>query len=380
MRPPRLPRPAFLSFAVHLWTLQVLVLACSVLFAAEPASGAIGDGRIIILDCTSSLVASDLTSKVPTVYLSRKDFDASKFNDNGEISQVDFGGLTQNGFKTPRGTIRFKTRKNDDVDVYIITSIRMDTLEQNKATAAPPIKWLSDPIIFVTSGTSRASGPVTTASQPITLSTMRTARFLLKEQHRATALESSSAVKASSLFGVTFKEAPLPKPGLDKDPPAPKVYYYYRQRYKLKFENSLLDLSFEDQSGNQQQVASVITGASENWFLMAGGPVYAYNPDTNISGNSPTGLYVGLNWTPNDIFDPVPRFLIVNVLAVNTTNPTSAVGLVGLGMGFPKMRDFIPLSTLSVTETLVYNLERNEFQFLTMINYDMTDLLQLLKL
>jgi hypothetical protein len=65
---------------------------------------------------------------------------------------------------------------------------------------------------------------------------------------------------------------------------------------------------------------------------------------------------------------------------VNTSNPSSAIGLVGLGMGFPKMDSFIPLSTLSVTETLVYNLNSSNFQLLTMFNYDVTDLLQFLKL
>ena len=106
----------------------------------------------------------------------------------------------------------------------------------------------------------------------------------------------------------------------------------------------------------------------------------AYNPDTHDFGGNAPGLYLGLNWTPNDIFDPNARLLIVNFLDVNTSNPTSAIGLVGLGMGFPKTSQFIPLSTLSVTEVLVYNLTLSKFQFLTMINYDVTDILQLLKL
>lgn len=72
--------------------------------------------------------------------------------------------------------------------------------------------------------------------------------------------------------------------------------------------------------------------------------------------------------------------MIVNLLDVNTTNPSAAIGLVGLGMGFPKMDSFIPLSTFSITETLVYNLSSSNFQLLTMFNYDATDLVQFLKL
>jgi hypothetical protein len=49
-------------------------------------------------------------------------------------------------------------------------------------------------------------------------------------------------------------------------------------------------------------------------------------------------------------------------------------------MGFPKTSSFIPLSTLSVTEILTYNFNASKFQFLTMVNYDVTDILQLLKL
>jgi hypothetical protein len=197
---------------------------------------------------------------------------------------------------------------------------------------------------------------------------------------RPAALESGGIPKTSSLFGVTFKEAVLPTPNPGEKPIGEKVYYYYRQKYKLKYEHSLLTLSFEDQNGNQQNVETVMTGVSENWFLMAGGPLAAFNFDTNDFGNNPGGLYLGLNWTPNDIFDPEPRLLIVNLLDVDTTNPAAAIGLVGLGMGFPKMDSFIPLSTLTVTETLVYNLGLSKFQLLTMFNYDVTDLLQFLKL
>ena len=220
---------------------------------------------------------------------------------------------------------------------------------------------------------------MTTASQPITLSILRTARFLLQEQQRATSLQSGGVATASSVFGVTFKE-PAPLLGPVERPPAEKGYYYYRQKYKLKFENSTLALSFEDQNGNQENVATIITGSPENWFLTAGGPLYAYNPHSNSPGGNPTGLYVGLNWTPNDIYDPDLRLLIVNIMDVNTTNPASAVGLIGLGMGFPKIASFIPLSTLSVTETLAYNMSLSQFQLLTMVTYDVTDVLQLLKL
>jgi hypothetical protein len=353
---------------------------CFALLAGGPSLGLAGDGNIVVLDCTSSGMASDLTSKFPGVYLSRRGFDASKFSEKGEITQADFEGLIRTGLKKPKGTIRFQIRKNDELDVYVVTSIRMDTFDQAIAPAAPPLEWLSDPIIFVASNSSRHSGPVTTSSRPITLSILKTARFLLKEQQRPTSLESGRDAMASSLFGVTFKGAAVPTLAPGDKPPSEKVYYYYRQKYKLKFENSLVNLSFEDQSGNQENIATVMTGPSENWFLTAGGPLLSYNPPTDDFGGNPTGLYLGLNWTPNDLFNPNARFLIVNFLDVNTSNPSSAVGLVGLGMGFPKTSSFIPLSTLSVTEVLAYNLTLSKFQFLTMVNYDVTDVLQLLKL
>ncbi len=358
----------------------VFVLIGIVLFAGSPNSSLAGDWNVIVLDCTSSTVASDLTSKFPVVYLSNPEFEASKFSQSGEISQVDFGALTQTGLKTPKGTIRFKIKKNDQIDVYIVTSVKMETFEQASAPAAPPLEWVSDPITFVASNSSRHSGPVTTESRPITLSIMKTARFLLREQQRPTSLESGRDAKASAVFGVTFKVPVGPKSITVVPPQSQKIYYYYRQRYKLKFENSFVGLSFEDQSGNQENVMTVTTGPSDNWFLTAGSPLVAFNPDTNDFGGNPTGLYLGINWTPNDIFDPMARFLIVNLLDVNTTNPTTAIGLIGLGMGFPKTSHFIPLSTLSVTEVLTYNLTLSKFQFLTMINYDVTDVLQLLKL
>lgn len=365
--------------AEKLMPIFILIISFALL-AGCPDLGFAEDGNVIVLDCTSSNIAADLTSKFPVVYLSAKNFDPAKFSENGEISQADFGGLIRTGLKKPKGTIRFKVRKNDSVDVYIVTSIRMDTFEQAAAPAAPPLQWVSDPIIFMNSIASRASGPVTTSSQPLTLSIMKTARFLLKEQQRPTSLESTRYANASSVFGVTFKVPRTSESGQEEQSPSDKIYYYYRQKYKMKFDNSVLNLSFEDQSGNQENVASVFTGASDNWFLTAGSPIVAFNRDSNDFGGNPTGLYLGLNWTPNDLFDPNARFLIVNFLDVNTTNPTTAIGLVGLGMGFPKTSKFIPLSTLSVTEVLAYNLTLSKFQFLTMINYDVTDILQLLKL
>ena len=344
------------------------------------AQGLAEEGNVIVLDCTSSAVASDLTSKLPAVYLAHKPFDLTKFTEAGEISKADFSGLLRTELKPPRGTIRFEAGKNEEVDIFIVTSIRMDTFEQAAALAAPPLQWVSDPITFMTSIASRKAGVAMTASQPLTLSIKKTARFLLKEQQRPTSLESGRYANASSVFGVTFKVPGSSEPRRVEQSPSDEVYYFYRQRYKLKFENSIVSLSFEDQSGNQANVATVLTGASDNWFLTAGSPIFAYNRETNDFNGNPTGLYLGLNWTLNDLFDPNARFLIVNLLDVNTSNPTSAIGLVGLGMGFPKTSKFIPLSTLSVTEVLAYNLNLSKFQFLTMINYDVTDVLQLLKL
>lgn len=165
------------------------------------------DRNILVLDCTSSCMASELTSKFPVVYQADKAFDASRFSEKGEISQADFGTLTKNGLKPAKGTLRFKIRKDDLVDVYIVTSVQMDTLEQTAAGAPPPAVWLSDPITFVTSNPIRSSGPVTTASQPITFSVVRTARFLVREKQRPTSLESGRDEKASAVFGVTFKES-----------------------------------------------------------------------------------------------------------------------------------------------------------------------------
>jgi hypothetical protein len=344
-----------------------------------PLIGYASNIKVILLDCTQSGPVAGLTGKVPKVYLTRKRFDPMKFSGNGVITPVDFAGLIRTDLIPPKETIRFKTRKNEEIQVYIVTSTPMDIFEQPEAPAAPSLQWVSGPISFVTSTSPRLSGPVTASSQPITLSILKTARLLLKEQERPSSLESGNSPKPSSLFGVIFTDTPPPLGPVER-PPSQKLFYYYRLKYKLKFDSGILSLAFEDQNGNQQNVASVVSGPPENWFLMAGGPVYAYNFEAEDFGGNPTGLYIGLNWTPNDIYDPDPRLLIVNILDINTSNPTSAIGLLGLGMGFPKINNFIPLSTLSVTETLAYNLTLSKFQLLTMVNYDVTDVLQLLKL
>ncbi len=358
--------------------IKTLLLFAVLWGAAAPCFA--GDMDVIVLDCTNSTVASDLTGKLPAVYQGGDDFDAAGFTGNGEITQKEFGELTKTTLKKPKGTVRLIITKGDTVAIYVVTSIPMQTFNQAVALPDAPLQWVADPMTLVSSPSSSDSGPVTSVSGPLTLSILRTARFLLKEMQRPAALESGGIPKASSLFGVTFKEAGPSKLPAEEKPPTEKIYYYYLEKYKLKFEHSLLTLSFEDQKANQLNVETIMTGKAENWFLMAGGPLAAYNFNTNNFGNNPTGLYVGLNWTPNDIFDPGMRLLIVNLLDVNTSNPSSAIGLVGLGMGFPKMDSFIPLSTLSVTETLVYNLNSSNFQLLTMFNYDVTDLLQFLKL
>jgi hypothetical protein len=357
---------------------SVLFLLGFVLFMGMAAFGFAEDENILVLDCTNSRVAWDLTNKFPVVYLTKKNFDPAKFSDSGELSKTDFDLFVKTQLKAVKDNIRFKLRKADEMEVYIVTSIPMK-LQETINPAAPDIQWVSDPVTFTSSNVSRPAGPVTTSSQPLTLSLLKTARFLIQEQQRPTALESGTGAMPSYVYGVVFKES-APVSELATPTPSPTVYYYYRQRYKLKFESSVLKLSFEDQSGNQQNVATIISGASENFFLTAGGPLYAYDLNRNGSGVNPTGLYVGINWTPNDIYDPGPRYLIVNLLDFNTTNPALAIGLIGLGMGFPKMNGFIPLSTLSITETLAYNLNQSRFQLLTLVTYDVSDVLQLLKL
>jgi hypothetical protein len=344
----------------------------------RPGTGLANESSVIVLDCTHAQTISDLTGKFPTVYLARRNFDPSKFDPSGEITQVDFEVLTRTALRLHQGTIRSKIAKNEELVVYIVTSVRMNAFEQDAAPANESPQWLSDPIVFVAPNPGGRSKPVTTASRPITLSVVKTARFLLREEERPTALESGREEKASSVFGVTFKAATVHGPGLDGL--SRKVHYFYRQKYRLKFKNGTINLSFEDQSGNRENVATILSGPPDHWFLTAGGPLLAYDPNTAVFGGNPTGLYVGLNWTVNDIFDPEPRFLIVNFLDVNTSNPASAFGLIGLGIGLPKTNGFIPFSTLSVTEILTYNFDLSKFQFLTMLNYDVTDILQLVKL
>ncbi len=268
-----------------------------------------------------------------------------KLSEQGEIPQADFADLTRTAFKTPKETMRFKAGKNDEIEVYIVTSSPMDTFEQAEASAVPQIQWVSDPITFVASNSPRYSGPVTTSSQPITLSIQKTARLLLKEQQRPTALESGNSPKASAIFGVVFRDASPPL-GPEEQPPSQKVYYYYREKYKLKFNSGILNLSFEDQSANQLNVATAITGPSENWFLMAGGPVYAYNFDTKNFGDNPTGLYVGLNWTPNDIFDPDPRYPHREYPGHQHQQPRVRHRIGGVGDGVPENKQFHPLIDL----------------------------------
>src|SRR5579859_1917132 len=146
-------------------TLGSCLLLCSVLFAGYPTLGFASDRSIIVLDCTNSAVASELTSKFPVVYLADKGFDPSGFSEKGEITSADLAVLTRMGLKTPKGTIRFEIKKNDTMDVFVVTSVRMDTFDQAIATAAPPLQWVSDPIDFVTSNPMRSAGPVTTSSK-----------------------------------------------------------------------------------------------------------------------------------------------------------------------------------------------------------------------
>lgn len=250
----------------------VLIFLGGWFWLGAAGSAPAGEGNVLVLDCTDSTAAADLTGKLPAVYLGNGDFDASGFTANGEINQTDFKSLIQTKLQKPKGMVRLKITKGDEVDIYVVTSIRMDTSDQAVALPNAPLQWFTDPISFVSTPPTRSSGPVTTVSQPLTLSILRTARFLLKEQQRPSALESGGIAKASSLFGVTFKVS-APVTAFYCIYPAPqKVYYYYRERYKLKFENSVLTLSFEDQKANQLNVETLMTGKSENWFLMAGGP------------------------------------------------------------------------------------------------------------
>ncbi|HTC20334.1 MAG TPA: hypothetical protein VK859_05785, partial [bacterium] len=243
-----------------------------ILVILVPHCGYASDVKVILLDCTQSGPVAGLTGKVPKVYLSRKSFDPMKFSDNGEITPADFAGLIRTDLAPPKETIRFKTRKNEEIQVYIVTSTPMDIFEQPEAPAAPSLQWVSSPISFVTSNSPQSSGPVTASSQPITLSILKTARLLLKEQERPSSLESGNSPKPFALFGIIFTDTPPPLGPVER-PPSQKTYYYYRLKYKLKFDSGILNLSFEDQNGNQQNVASIVSGPPENWFLMAGGPV-----------------------------------------------------------------------------------------------------------
>ncbi len=333
------------------------------LFAAPP--------QVMVLDCTNSMVPSDLTSKSSVVYLPNHHFDGSTFEEDGTISKVNFNNLLKTGLKKSKGQIRFFSRKNDEIDVYVVTSIPVKTTAQMLDSSVPP------PVLMV-------SGPLTLAlpapqgkekaiavSQPVTLSILQTARFLLEERKRPTSLEAGHSEVVSNFLGVSFKAIPA------SDIDGNDFYYYHLEKYKLKSDSGTLKLSFQNQNGDQQNITTVITGPSENWFLMAGGPIHSYTFGPNDFDNNPAGLYLSLNWSIHDIYDPSPRWLIVNLLDINTTNPTQAIGLVGLGVGFPKMNEFVPLSTLALTGSLFYNLDFSQFQFVLMINYDLGDIFQI---
>src|SRR5580693_4855778 len=118
-------------------TLSGLCFTWLALAAGVPLPGYASNIKVILLDCTQSGPVAGLTGKVPKVYLSRKSFDPTKFSDSGEITPVDFTGLIRTALAPPKETIRFKTRKNEEIQVYIVTSTRMDIFEQPEAPAAP---------------------------------------------------------------------------------------------------------------------------------------------------------------------------------------------------------------------------------------------------
>ncbi|HUO57002.1 MAG TPA: hypothetical protein VMV05_02385 [bacterium] len=350
-------------------TLVPIILAFLTAILGGHARAWAGGANILVLDCTNSKVPGDLTEKSSAAYLPAGSFDDSVFEADGTIAKEDFDGLLKSKLKKPKGSIRFFSRKNDEIDVYIVTSIPMKASARLLDSGAPPpILMVGGPLTF---SSPPGAGKGTGVSQPVTLSILQSARFLLEEQKRPTSLESGRSEVVSSFFGVSFKALPGPAPE------GKNVYYYHLEKYKLKSDSGTLKLSFQNQNGNLQSIATVMTGPSENWFLMAGGPVFSYNLENQSTGNAPGGLYVSLNWSIHDIYDPRPRWLIVSLLGINTTNPASDVGLAGIGMGFPKMSDFIPLSTLAVTGSLFYNLKQSQFEFVAMVDYDIGDIFQL---
>src|SRR5579859_4928157 len=168
-----------------------VIMACLVLLGAWKGTGWAEPDHVLVLDCTNSSVPSDLTSKSSTVFLPVNHFDDSAFGPRGEITQVDFNGLTRTALKKPKGSIRFFTHKNEEVEVYIVTSIPVETTEQQlESPVLPPVLLVSGPLTMNIAYPEEGGHPKTAFSQPITISTLQTVRFLLEEQKRPTALES----------------------------------------------------------------------------------------------------------------------------------------------------------------------------------------------
>ncbi len=351
-------------------TIQKLFLALLVICMGGMERLLAAPPQIMVLDCTNSKVPADLTSKSCVVYLPTHHFDGSAFEEDGTITKNNFNGLIKAGLKKSKGQIRFFSGKNDEIDVYVVTSIPVKTSAQMLDTSVPPPVLMVSGPLTLSLPASQGTGKAIAVSQPVTLSILQTARFLLEERKRPTSLEAGHSEVVSNFLGVSFKA--LPASDIDGN----DFYYYHLEKYKLKSDSGTLKLSFQNQNGDQQNIATVITGPPENWFLMAGGPLHTYALEENGSNGNPAGLYIGLNWSIHDIYDPSPRWLIVNLLDVNTTNPTLGVGLVGLGVGFPKMNEFVPLSTLALTGSLFYNLDLSQFQFVIMVNYDLGDIFQ----
>jgi hypothetical protein len=348
--------------------LLFFLLEAGGLWAADPS--------VLVLDCRQSKVPQDFTSQAPTVYLPGKDFDASQSFRNGEISPGRFDKWVKSGWKKAGGQVRLRTRKGDEIDVYIVTSVPMMVFQQPQGAPIPSPQLVTQPLIFTVPPRSGPSQALTVESQPLTISYLPTARFIIQEKRRQGELEAGNFSEESYQTGVLFKPAAGDKGEAGNE----RVCYFYAVKYPLKCDNGIVRLSFSDPIGNQQQVASLLTGPSQNWFLTAGGPLYSLNLNPNDTTGNPVGLYVGLNWSPKEIDDPSPRWFIANFLDVNTTNPSAGLGLVGVGIGFPKIGNFIPLSTLSVTETLFFNFNSSQFQLLTLATYDVSDIFQFLKL
>lgn len=343
------------------------LLAAGNLQAADPS--------VLILDCRESKVPQDFTSQAPAVYLPTKDFDAPQSFRNGEVGSNRFDKWTRTVLKKANEQIRLRARKNEEINVYIVTAVPMVVFQQAEGAPIPSPQLVAEPLVFKVPPRASPSQPVTVESQPLTISYLPTARFTIQEQRRQGELEAGNYSTESYQTGVLFKAPTETKPESD-----PKVCRYYLVKYKLKCQNARVKLFFMDPFGNQQQVTTLLTGPSQNWFLTAGGSLFSADLEPGDATGNPLGLYLGLNWSPQDIDDPGPRWFMANFLDVNTTNPASGIGLAGVGVGFPKMNNFIPLSTLAVTETLFYNFNSSRFQLLTLVTYDVSDIFQFLKL